>query len=530
MAPVDPDVRAQIETCWQLGWRGQSSSALAVARGLVVAAEDSGDDSAIAAAKASVAWFCLQLGQADEGLELAHAAMTAFSALQDREGEAFSTALYSWLLLELGLGDLAFEHGERAVAICEAVENGKVRAFALTCKSMALIMCRQDQLAGPLAEEALRTAKEAGEFGLATLGLVNLGYSSMSLAEEAEAAGKADESLALRRQGMALNDQAIATARANGDLWNLRLALCNGAEGYADLGETDTAARYLEDWEGLPRSIGVREQVHYLYTKSTVLMRSGAFSAALPVCEAALVLARSGSHLDNRANAVRRLSEVEAALGLFAPALEHFREYHAVFVLQMGEMTRRRAQVVEMQLQNQRLVARAAALESEAMRDPLTGLGNRRAFEADLERRAGMAFCLAILDLDHFKQVNDRFGHLTGDAVLQYVAGLIGARGEAVRAYRLGGEEFALLLRTGDDALAGAQLDTIRQEIERYNWSDLEPQLQVTASIGFACSLAWQGRALIAEADRRLYAAKSLGRNRVVGLLPNRLVPLAAEA
>ena len=169
---------------------------------------------------------------------------------------------------------------------------------------------------------------------------------------------------------------------------------------------------------------------------------------------------------------------------------------------------------------NQTLSREAERLLRTTLEDPLTGLANRRRLDvAFLNLLASNApFALAMIDLDHFKRVNDRFSHLVGDAVLREVAALLAAsaRREDL-AVRYGGEEFALLLVGTEPSAAEQACERLRERIAAHGWSRIAPGLSVTASFGLAeSSEAPSGQALLALADRRLYEAKRLGRNRIV--------------
>jgi diguanylate cyclase (GGDEF)-like protein len=172
-------------------------------------------------------------------------------------------------------------------------------------------------------------------------------------------------------------------------------------------------------------------------------------------------------------------------------------------------------------------------LEKASFTDPLTGLANRRALEARLDRcderlqSVGVACCIAMIDIDHFKLFNDRFGHGTGDSVLQMVGETLRrfAQSGDEMAARYGGEEFTLILSdTNVESVAG-RLDALRRSVERLNI--LHPDSRhgrLTVSIGFA--LAQSGgntQETLTRADLALYAAKERGRNRVesdVGPVP----------
>lgn len=162
---------------------------------------------------------------------------------------------------------------------------------------------------------------------------------------------------------------------------------------------------------------------------------------------------------------------------------------------------------------------RASELARLALRDPLTGLLNRRAVESSFQSLRAEGFStLAALDLDHFKEVNDRFGHTVGDLVLQAVAASFPVTDDVV-AVRMGGEEFLLLLRGKDQA---QRAERIRQAITARVSRDV-PGLEapLTASMGLveipAQVMPEAGFAAIyARADGLLYQAKSSGRNRMV--------------
>ncbi len=174
----------------------------------------------------------------------------------------------------------------------------------------------------------------------------------------------------------------------------------------------------------------------------------------------------------------------------------------------------------------------AAALESAHLHstareladmDGLTHLPNRRRFELDIDtewercRRYGRPLSLVMMDLDHFKRLNDEHGHLLGDQVLREVAGAVT---EALRttdtAYRYGGEEIVVLLReTGlEDATDAAK--RLREAVARVSIAE-HPDVTVTTSAGVASRIGTMAHytALVAEADKALYVAKRLGRNRV---------------
>ena len=160
-----------------------------------------------------------------------------------------------------------------------------------------------------------------------------------------------------------------------------------------------------------------------------------------------------------------------------------------------------------------------AALEearNSAQTDPLTGLLNRRAFDDTFAALApGTAVALAICDIDHFKRVNDDFGHAVGDRVLTLVAGLLQCEvGSTVARY--GGEEFALLFKGPDAAAALARIEAARAAITRRRLRDRDSDRAIgTIDFSAGMVLGHAGEplpSLMGRADRALYAAKQAGR------------------
>lgn len=171
-----------------------------------------------------------------------------------------------------------------------------------------------------------------------------------------------------------------------------------------------------------------------------------------------------------------------------------------------------------------------AGVYEAAVRDGLTGIFNRKHLEerisAELEvaKRHGASLSVILFDVDHFKYVNDTYGHLCGDAVLKNVAALVaqGIRAEDTLG-RYGGEELLVVCRGTAVDHAVALADRLRWTV----WNALTPfeshQIRVTLSAGVAsllCAAEPTRAALLSVADARLYQAKQAGRNRVVGAQP----------
>jgi len=231
---------------------------------------------------------------------------------------------------------------------------------------------------------------------------------------------------------------------------------------------------------------------------------------------------------------VQLLAALAVTLGLFALYRRRMRRYHARN-LRLERLVRERT--ADLQAQAERLVAadrerselleklreQAEAYGRQAREDALTGLPNRRHFDEVLARdlalvrRGGHPLCLALLDIDHFKRINDTWSHSVGDAVLREAAQLLAAESRACDLLaRLGGEEFAVLLPDTllDEALLVCERlhSTFR---ERVGWSGIA-DMRVTFSLGVvACRPTDTAQTLMERVDAALYRAKDEGRDRL---------------
>ncbi len=174
--------------------------------------------------------------------------------------------------------------------------------------------------------------------------------------------------------------------------------------------------------------------------------------------------------------------------------------------------------VLVLERRNELLVARLA---DEARTDPLTGLLNRRGFDEHAARefahvgRDGLPIALATLDIDHFKQVNDEWGHIVGDRVLTELGRVLSSESRGIDvAARLGGEEFAILMPGSDEAGAEAFIERVRAGLERSAGPGLPP-VRISAGV-VATSEPLDLQVMLERVDRALYAAKRGGRDQTV--------------
>ncbi|ADD67657.1 diguanylate cyclase [Denitrovibrio acetiphilus DSM 12809] len=162
--------------------------------------------------------------------------------------------------------------------------------------------------------------------------------------------------------------------------------------------------------------------------------------------------------------------------------------------------------------------------KTESITDHLTSLYNRKYMdikmteEIDRYRRMNTSFCIMLVDIDYFKNVNDNYGHLIGDQVLKHLAKLLK---DSIRktdfAFRYGGEEFLIMLTNVDVRNATHVAEQIRKKLKETNFSLKENSFNVTASFGIALFEKDDTQeSVIKRADERLYKAKQTGRNKIV--------------
>lgn len=310
---------------------------------------------------------------------------------------------------------------------------------------------------------------------------------------------------ALEIWGRLANRRGVAVARNNVGLVHHRRR---------DLAE---AARWYESSLALKRELGDHPSTcETLIHLGRLRLDEGRIDDAIELLDDAVGDAERYGIDAELAQACLALSDAYEVVGDHQAALFWHRRFHLVDRRVFDERSAERLQALQVAYQ----LARA---EREGSTDALTGLANRRALDRRLReecaraRRSGLALSVALLDLDHFKPVNDTYGHALGDAVLTRLADLLRdhTRASDLPA-RYGGEEFAIVFPDTGLAPARAAAEQLRQRIRAASWSTLHPALTVTASFGVATMDRDPEPALLLKlADEQLYRAKAAGRDRV---------------
>lgn len=269
---------------------------------------------------------------------------------------------------------------------------------------------------------------------------------------------------------------------------------------HIDAGRYDEAAALLADAETrAPADLFDGSTDRFMEAKVRLEVRAGHVEEALRWSERRF--RRLETQYRTRLRYVAQLGRLSAELDEVRRAEQSAREH--------AETMARRVEL---------LAGQSKRWMDEALRDPLTGTLNRRGLEAaagDLFA-PGRSLCVAVIDLDHFKSINDRFGHAIGDQVLARSAALLAKtiRDGDVLA-RTGGEEFCVLLKNAPPGPAMQASERLLATLRGADWEDLAPGLRVTASIGLASREGDEALASITRrADAALYQAKAEGRDR----------------
>lgn len=334
--------------------------------------------------------------------------------------------------------------------------------------------------AGQQARALLPLATEAA-FEVAIVG--NLGEVQLHLGHIVEAQALLDEALALgRRHGLTAHLWRIAANRAD---WQL-------AAGQPEAAMEQAQAALADMGSSGPQETQVRaHRVAYRACR-----KLGRYEQALHHFETLELIERQ-----------RATSQLQAQSQLFVSRVE---------------AQRAQQQAEHARLDAQQARQRAAEFAAHAERDPLTGLGNRRHLARRVDEllpaaaRARQPLALAVIDLDHFKQINDVHGHAVGDLVLGGFAQLLreNTRGDDVLV-RHGGEEFVVVLPDTLPERAREVCERLREQIAQHAWPQTPAGLEVTVSIGVASAPAYDALELMRRADLALYTAKRDGRNQV---------------
>jgi two-component system cell cycle response regulator len=502
-------------------------------------------------ARIRLVWIQFQNGEHEAARRTAALAVRKAAAIGDRTRESLARSCYARVLAE---GSEVVEAANEVVAalrLSRWTDDPLSRSVA--CVNLAIICSRLAlyEAAVDMSHQAVEQAERADDpeayaHALSNYGSLHADYLyRYRLVPEAERDSYLD--LAIRESRHATD---YAQTQEDGEMQRLsgynlvEFLLMRG-----DLAGAEAAWARVEMAAGAPSR---RSQVQRGHVRSLLLLGQGD-PAALGALEESLERCLAYPFRELALFASEHRSRLLAEAAQYEAAFREHQRFHKLFCEQNNQDHSRHMQysiildqieemralvaaenerVARLAQQHASLSSQTERLARESLEDALTGLANRR----QLDQLLGLltvenrAYAIAILDLDHFKRVNDLFTHAVGDRVLRRVAeimrivlaGAAAAEGPGLRlAVRLGGEEFAIALAgaearaiTRDEACAVCE--ALREAIAAEDWAAVTPGLAVTASLGLAMSEEAPdaaGRMWIADA--RLYDAKHAGRNRV---------------
>ncbi|HST82591.1 MAG TPA: GGDEF domain-containing protein [Kineosporiaceae bacterium] len=471
--------------------------------------------------------------------------------LDDQPGMCDNMIVQALALHELGLSEEALDALDVAHEVANRLNDRNLLYWVHNRIAVVLSGMEDFARARDFQQRALVLVEGLDEDARFCI-LNNVADNAIGLSKQIRETGDWRAADQLVQDGLGHAEKALAMAVGRNPYREV-LALDNSGMLLAQAGDHDAAQQRLT--EALRLAVG--NGYHSLelacgFHQATVLLLQDRTQEAIPALEVALKRAIELSERPTQLQVLLALSEALERTGRFELALRRHKQFVALerqlrstvaatrvrmlaqlvdletarleAALARNEALQHRARTRELEDENRALERRTLDLDRRVNEDALTRLSNRHHLEAELPRLFAEAYAgarplaLVVLDIDHFKQVNDTFGHAVGDAVLVRLARLmVNYRRTGDLIGRMGGEEFLMAL-PGLDELAAVDLcQRLRRTIETDDWAEIRPELRVTVSLG-VCARTDETDvdALVERADAAMYRAKRSGRNRVV--------------
>lgn len=439
----------------------------------------------------------------------------------------------SWSYRSIGDYVVAAEYAMKALKLAQATGNRKYESGMLNLLSVIYAESNDLNAALDIGLKVVQCCREEGAALGESLALNNLAMTYLELGHGTQALEACQESLRL--------------ARENGIERVALTALSTMGEVYLGIKDFSRAEEYLLQALTSARENGAGpDEFECLLNLGKVYQYQQNDQAALSVLQNALSISHASKDRRGEYQCHQLLSEIYEKRGELEPAIQHFKQFHALKEMIFNENTAKRLtglqvvhqvetakrdaeihylKTIELKREIEERKSAQESLEKLASIDPLTGVLNRREFlilsEQELERalQKGHPLAVILFDLDHFKKINDTYGHAIGDHVLIHTTKMVREslrQGEIIGRY--GGDEFIILL-PGSNCAQGLQIaERLCEKIASQAIATRKGDLSVTLSLGIAeLSQAYDStlETLLAHADQALYAAKSAGRNQL---------------
>lgn len=516
-------------------------------------ARDAQDTSRLTRALCLLVTLNSREGLAEQAVAAGQAVLPTLRENGDAAARADVLCSMAMAFLDLGLNHEALDHVSEGVEAARASGDARLLCLAYNRVGLAKGHLGRFEEAQRFLLDSLAMARELRDDEEVYRAHTNLGVVASDEFDACESRGDSAGAQAAIERARRHGEEALFAARRSGNPYREALTLSNLGRYLGVSGQEAAAFTLLDHARALAQAHGFRSLALACDgNRAELLVRVQRHDEAIALLNESLAGAQ-----ELYANAMvqdmhRHLYLAHKARGDLADALAHHEAYHALTREQLEQrndaqsrlmmnrleldQARFAAERSAMQAELQRVRAEQMAAEAERLQeqarelrryvlaDPLTGLGNRRQVERELPRvlqhsaRTGAPVALAVLDLDHFKRVNDTHGHAVGDAVLSAAADIFRAnvRGGDLIA-RMGGEEFLIAFAQVSPERAREACERLRLAVQEHDWSPLAAGLRVTVSIGLRVTANVRDPArLIEEADAALYQAKKEGRNRVV--------------
>lgn len=485
-------MRAHI--CWR---RGEYSGATAAARSALALHERLASGDGQAASLLLLGVLAETTGDEGQALRFFYASHKISEDCNDPGGMAAALTNIANSHGRLGDGARAVAQYARALPLCVAAGNRSLEAGVSTNLGVLHHELGNRAQALAYATEGLRLARDLGDRKIEIDALT-------AVAEIRSASGEHSQAIALLLEALVLCE---SLRLPNGEI-GVRVAL---GQVYLARGAHEPAKQHFEAALAIGDRIGSSTAYPSHDGLSTLFHASGDFERAFH--HARLYHEAKDARWGAQANQRIRAALIEAEVQQAAEDGRVLREHNEALIAADAEKTRLLAS----------LSAQAVELERLSTEDGLTGVFNRRhldgrlALEWERARRFEHPLSVALLDIDHFKQVNDQYSHASGDEVLRRVAAYLRSHTRQVDVVaRYGGEEFAIVFVETSLQVAASVCELLRAGIAALEWGAPLDALRVTISIGIASQPEVSSvPELLTLADARLYAAKGGGRNRV---------------
>jgi len=527
------ETRAHVKRADDALRRGEHDHARTAALVASQLAADAGDAHGQAEALLRIARVDTFVSRLRSAHRAAHRAVQLFEQAGDPAGEARSLVIYSYVASCLRRNELAVTSAIMATSLAQGVGDARLLASAYNARGIALIANGDFDRSAEALDKAAEHATRCGD-AAAFRPRLNRCYGEIvrasverHLYSHPADGSRLEESLVACRtlaQGSRipqLRNDAEPTPRSLLAFAECIAADWRGAQTEADSHATRVAAHAARH----ARTSWLHAVA--MWAQCEVARSRGDLSVAAASVRAMIDVALSVEHEQIARTGHMLASDVLDAQGRSREAIAELRslarrdieirreslEHHDRVAQRQLELRRRSQQLRELEIESRRL-------EQWSLEDPLTELPNRRHLEqalaAALERRAvaqrGPA--IALIDVDRFKEINDRHSHATGDLVLKAIAGLLRAHvRQGDLPARLAGDEFVIVFRNADLDTARMACDRLRSAVRDFAWHEIAADIEVGISVGLAEATPHDTiHTLLARGDEDMYRAKSASR------------------